>query len=105
MHYVSDFQPVYREGSVGVPREFGRGGGGRKEARRKKRNKKKSSKSMITIISKNDTMIRISVIELSSTIYYLLFNDKIALLRNRRCASIILVPSSVCPYLKKAGTL
>jgi hypothetical protein len=51
--------PLEQQFSIDLPHEFGG---------RSKRSEKKLSKSMISIIFKNDTMIRIVAIELMNTI-------------------------------------
>jgi hypothetical protein len=54
---------VQHEGSTGVPQEFG----GRSKRREKKLRNKKIMKSMLNIIFKNNTVIRILAIELLDT--------------------------------------
>jgi hypothetical protein len=65
---------VLREGSKGVPREFG------ETSKRSEKNRgiKKSSKSMNNNIFRNNTMIRTSAIKrLNTNILLGFFNDKI----------------------------
>jgi hypothetical protein len=65
---------MWREGSAGVKREFGE----KAENMREKIKNKKSLKSIIDIVFKNNTIIKMLATELLNTILLLVFYDKIS---------------------------